>query len=329
MEHVASVAQTLDVANAVYRVPESLRDKSGFLCLSQLQSSTDGAQVSGQALVVRSDLGTDRFGHTFLQLTLRGVDRGLLEARWWRYPYPADRRPHIGEVYLFEGRIDRYNGTPQLTLANIRRAEDVDVAAFYPSTRRSREELCAELDTLLSTVAPDVAAVVRITLSGDLYERFCEWPAAQRHHGAVRHGLLAHSIRVAVMVEQLAAAYGPEGIAYDRDIAIAAALLHDVGKVDTLPSVVGASPSEEALRVDHVTRSVLLVRDAAFRAEPCIADERLAALLHAILAHHGRKEWGAPVEPLSVEAWLVHLADLAEARLWKWSTEEEHASVSS
>lgn len=328
VEQSTSAVQTLHAGDADDQMRELLHDAASFLSLTRLQAAQDDTPAEGRALVVRSDLGTDRLGHPFLQLTLRGIDRALIEARWWRYPYPADRRPHIGEVYRFEGRIDRYNGAVQLSVANIRRAEDVDVAAFYPSTRRTREELCAELDALLSTLAPDVAAIVRATLSGDLYERFCEWPAAQRHHGAVRHGLLAHSIRVAVMVEQLAAAYGPEGIAYDRDIALAAALLHDVGKVDTLPSVIGAPSSEEALRVDHVTRSVLLARDAAYRTEPGIADERLNALLHAILAHHGRKEWGAPVEPLSVEAWLVHLADLAEARLWKWSAEEEHSTPS-
>ncbi|MGH3630624.1 MAG: hypothetical protein ACRDRL_24690, partial [Sciscionella sp.] len=49
---------------------------------------------------------------------------------------------------------------------------------------------------------------------------------------------------------------------------------------------------------------------------------RLDNLLHAILAHHGRQEWGAACEPHTVEAWLVHLADLAESRLWAFSNEK-------
>lgn len=92
-----------------------------------------------------------------------------------------------------------------------------------------------------------------------------------------------------------------------------------MGKVYTLPAIAGSAPPEGADHFDHVTRGVLLVREATGRTEPAVGEARLDALLHAILAHHGRKEWGAPVEPATLEAWLVHLADLAEARLWEWS----------
>jgi hypothetical protein len=58
-------------------------------------------------------------------------------------------------------------------------------------------------------------------------------------------------------------------------------------------------------------------------AEPAVAPSRLAALTHAVLAQHRRREWQAPVELQTVEAWVVHVADLVELRLWKWSTEEQ------
>lgn len=106
---------------------------------------------------------------------------------------------------------------------------------------------------------------------------------------------------------------------HDAELVSAACLLHDVGKVYTLPAIAGSAPPEGADHFDHVTRGVLLVREATGRTEPAVGEARLDALLHAILAHHGRKEWGAPVEPATLEAWLVHLADLAEARLWEWS----------
>ena len=34
---------------------------------------------------------------------------------------------------------------------------------------------------------------------------------------------------------------------------------------------------------------------------------------HCILAHHGRKEWGSPVEPATASAKIVHLADVMSA----------------
>jgi len=39
------------------------------------------------------------------------------------------------------------------------------------------------------------------------------------------------------------------------------------------------------------------------------------AVLHCILSHHGRREWGSAVAPSSREAWLVHLADMKSARM--------------
>jgi 3'-5' exoribonuclease len=92
--------------------------------------------------------------------------------------------------------------------------------------------------------------------------------------------------------------------------------------VHTLPAIAGAALPEEASSIDHITQGVLMVRAAAVQAEPAVHPARLSSLTHIILAHHGRQEWGSPVEPQSVEAWLVHLADLAESRLWEWSTEE-------
>jgi 3'-5' exoribonuclease len=38
-------------------------------------------------------------------------------------------------------------------------------------------------------------------------------------------------------------------------------------------------------------------------------------LLHIILAHHGTKEFGSPNSPTTIEALIVHLADMTEAKL--------------
>lgn len=35
---------------------------------------------------------------------------------------------------------------------------------------------------------------------------------------------------------------------------------------------------------------------------------------HCILSHHGRQEWGSPIEPRTFEALILHTADLMSAR---------------
>lgn len=283
-------------------------------------TATTGA--CDQVLVVRSEAAHDRHGHPYLRLSLRTQDGRLVEARWWRYPYPLDHRPRVGQVCRVWGELDQFRGRPQLRVQTMRPAPDVLVAAFVGSAALPVEVLRTELDARIAQLDHALAAVVRTVLSGEVYERFCVWPASHARHGAVRHGLLDHSLRVAVLAKQLAGAYqGQTALGVDADLVTAACLLHDVGKVYTLPELPGAALPEAALDADHVTRSALLVQAAAAQvhAEARLAPERLEALMHAILAHHGRREWSAPVEPHTTEAWLVHLADYAESRLAAFS----------
>lgn len=300
---------------------EKAHGVEALLSLAAITQEKSGAQIVGAGLIQRSSLKTDRAGHSYAALTVLCADGGTIEARWWRYPYAAEACPEQGTVWRLSGQMDVFQGTPQLRLAAATAAPEIDIGLFARAARRPLSELQSELERLIDDAGAELAPLVRAVLSGEAYERFCAWPAAQSHHGAVRHGLLAHSIRVARLAQGLADAYGLDMLTHDHELVIAAALLHDVGKVWTLPRIAGGPMPEQARQLDHVTVGVLMTRSAAERLTPGVSDTRLTALLHAILAHHGTREWGAQVEPHSVEAWLTHLADLAEARLWEWSAE--------
>lgn len=293
-----------------------------LLTRAMLEQPGPEQRLDGCALVLRSEAAVDRTGHTYLSLVLRGADGRPIDARWWRYPYPPERRPQVGQVCWFAGLPDRYGGEVQLRILEGKPAADIDITRFARTTRRSREELETELAELLATLDDAMHALVQSVLSGEVGERFRTWPAAQLRHGAVRQGLFAHSVRVARIALAIARAYGEPGLAYDAALVTAACLLHDIGKVYTLPSVAGAALPDRAQLYDHVTMGIVLIHEATRRCDPPLAPRRAEALFHAVLAHHGRKEWGAPVEPATLEAWLVHLADFTEARLWDWADEE-------
>ena len=57
---------------------------------------------------------------------------------------------------------------------------------------------------------------------------------------------------------------------------------------------------------------------------PCTETER-RILLHLILAHHGRLEWGSPVLPLTLEAEILHWADNASAKATSFADALSHA----
>lgn len=320
MEPVLIGASALSSDGADFGSEDALGG-DGLLYFAAISQAKAGAEIVGAGLIQRAAVKADRNGYFYLALTARCADGGLIEARWWRYPHAVARCPQEGTVWRLTGQVDTFQGLPQLRVTGADPAPDVDITLFARAAQRPLGELREELEALIEEAGAELAPLVWAVLSGETYERFCVWPAAQSHHGAVRHGLLAHSIRVARLAQQLAAGYGPGKLAFDGELVIAASLLHDVGKVWTLPRIAGGPMPEEAREVDHVTRNVLAIQVAAERLSPKVSVARLAVLTHAVLAHHGQREWGAPVEPHSVEAWLVHLADYAEARLWEWSEE--------
>lgn len=132
-----------------------------------------------------------------------------------------------------------------------------------------------------------------------------ESPGGRSHHHAYPGGLVQHTLattRLALalcdLVEQV---YGGE---VNRDVVIAAALLHDIMKAPCYAERENGtymlSPLGE--RLDHVT---LAVEELARRGFPL-------EVLHAVAAHHAEH---GPISPKTIEALIVHIADQADSKL--------------
>ena len=138
-----------------------------------------------------------------------------------------------------------------------------------------------------------------------VWRRFRVAPAAKHYHQAYRHGLLDHTVSVAQAVSA-AASYFP-GI--DRDVAVAGALLHDIGKTQAYNDDPLAIDLTDAGRLQgEIPLGYYLVRrqiEAIDGFEPELAQ----AILHIVLSHHGTLENGSPVVPATREATLVHSLD--------------------
>ena len=96
---------------------------------------------------------------------------------------------------------------------------------------------------------------------------------------------------------------------------VAATILHDIGKLRELEyHPVEAKYTKEGCLIGHVLMGRDLVRDAARKIEG-FPEETLLLLEHAILAHHGKREFGAPIVPQTLEALLVSFVDDLDAKM--------------
>ncbi len=87
------------------------------------------------------------------------------------------------------------------------------------------------------------------------------------------------------------------------DLLIAGAILHDIGKIYCYDyKQQNIDITEIFLKHEHIIQGVKLV--AQF-----IKSNKIDSILHIIASHHNLKEWGSPVKPNSIEAWIIHYAD--------------------
>jgi len=149
---------------------------------------------------------------------------------------------------------------------------------------------------------------------------FSEAPASIQLHSAAVGGLLHHTLNVAELTIRACELHAE----LDRDLVLAGALLHDIGKVQSFKVTSNISQTEEGNLLGHITigDQELMRRVSGLANFPPLTASKIR---HILLSHHGRKEWGSPVEPMFPEALLVHEADDLDAKLDNMITKRSEA----
>jgi 3'-5' exoribonuclease len=281
-----------------------------------LKELEDGQRVKGIYAVRERELRRKRNGEPWLRLVL-GDASGGAEAVAWEdaealYALAAPGTAvEVGGVFEMSERWGA-----KIKLAGLREAAagEYDPDDLAAESEVSFEDLEGKLRQLLETVQEPQLRELLDRFFGErseIWARFRDAPAAKVYHQAYRHGLLEHTVSVAQAVS--AAANFFPGI--DREVAVAGALLHDIGKTEAYnddPLAIdltdaGRLQGEIPLGYYKVRREIEKIPGF----DPSLAQ----AVLHIILSHHGSLEHGSPVVPATREAVLVHMIDNLGGRL--------------
>jgi 3'-5' exoribonuclease len=96
---------------------------------------------------------------------------------------------------------------------------------------------------------------------------------------------------------------------------LAGVILHDIGKLQELAYDSGTiGYTREGNLVGHIALGLVLVREAASGISGFPLELR-TQLEHLVLSHHGSREHGSPVEPKTVEAFILASVDELDARI--------------
>ena len=234
--------------------------------------------VEGHFAVARKQRLRTRGGSPYLALEL--VDpSGRIEARVWNDVDLLDRRFAEGDAVRVLGRVERFRDRLQLEVRSLEPSE-TDPSSLVPEARRDVEELDGFFDFLAAEIAHRGlrSLVGTFVTDAEFRARQRILPATVEGHHAWAGGLLEHTVSVASLCRD-AAQLHPR---LRTDLLLAAALLHDCGRVRELDGGPLFLPTPEGKLLGHVHLGVRLIEEQARGLEPSV----LAELVHAVSAHH-------------------------------------------
>jgi 3'-5' exoribonuclease len=221
-----------------------------------------------------------RAGTPYLALELRDKT-GTIAARVFRDADVLAGRFERGDLVRVAGRVERFRDELQIEVRAIARAEGADPAAFLPVAYRDLDELDGFLEHLAREVHDPAYRELLDRLLGDAALR-AEWrraPCTRNGHHAYLGGLLEHTVAVATLALETCQLH----VRLNSDLLITAAIVHDLGKTREFTYGAEIGLTEEGRLLGHVALGQRLLDERGAG----LPQDRLLALSHCVLTHHG------------------------------------------
>jgi 3'-5' exoribonuclease len=268
----------------------------------------------GFFLCVRKDVRTGRSGE-YLSILLQDTS-GEIRAKVFQDVEASKLEFDAGEFVKIQAKGNSFNQQLELIVDKIRRVmPDRDAAEGFKEEEcircapRPAEEMWQELLDRIASVGDAHVRALLTSLTAEHAAKLKVWPAARQIHHAYRSGLLEHVLNLIEAGAFLAGRYGAR-----RDLVIAGAILHDIGKLEELSYDLSTDYTVEGNLIGHIAIGARMARDA-MRAIPDFPPALATEIEHLILSHHGAKDLGSPVEPMTIEAVILSTVDDFDAKM--------------
>ena len=239
---------------------------------------------------------------------------GRISARMWDATQAVYEQFAVDDFVHVKGRVEQYRNDLQVSVKSLSKPdlEKLRLRDFLPQSGRDPKEMEARLREILGTVQDeDYRRLIDAFLADEaLCAGLRTAPAAIVNHHAYLGGLLEHTLSMAELAIAVADRY-PE---LRRDILLTGVLFHDIGKTREILYKRTFQFSQGGNLVGHLTQGTLMVHEIA-RGLEGFPEEKLNVVTHLILSHHGTREFGSPVLPMTAEAFALHHIDNLDAKM--------------
>lgn len=288
--------------------------------IADLASFEEGRLFDTFFLVLAKQQRTTKTNKPYLNLIF--CDRsGQLEGRVWEINDPRIAREfERGDIVKVRGCVSRFDDRLQMKVEQLRVAApaEADKSDLMPATTYDVAALWAKLTAFVDSFTdPDLKLLITTVLEDpQVSAAYREAPAAKQLHHAWLGGLLEHVVSLLTLADRVA----PHYPMVHRDLLMTGVILHDIGKIKELAWDIGFEYTLEGMLLGHIQIGAAMAERAMDRL-PNFPPKLKTLVLHLILSHHGKLEFGSPKLPMTPEALALSFIDDLDAKMQAMASE--------
>ncbi len=265
--------------------------------------------ISTTFLVKSKELRNKKTGGQFALITFSDKT-GDIVGQWWDNFEEAIDTFDRDDIVFARGLVTVYRNHLQLSIHRMRLCQEHEYSLtdYFPTTKYNVDEMFSELMAIIGEFKNEHLRRLLQSIFADesTAQKFKKAPAAKTMHHPYLGGLLEHSLSLVKLCRKVGEHY--HGI--DIDLLQTGAVLHDFGKIDELAYERAFGYTNDGQMIGHLVMETIMVSDH-IKDIPGFPDDLRRHLLHMLLTHHGKLEYGSPKLPSTPESlMLAYLDDL-------------------
>jgi 3'-5' exoribonuclease len=259
--------------------------------------------------------GMGKNGRTFLSLLI-GDKTGHIDARVWDRVDEISELFEIGDVVKIKGQIQVYLNRKQVIIHKLEKPDQTQFKKddyVIEGVKIDVHALYSELIAIANQIeSPPIKQLILDSLQDEeIKSLLLKAPAAKSIHHAKSGGLIEHIVSICKVMKMMVGHYDY----LNYDLLVFGAIFHDLGKVWELEIVRDQIQySHKGRMLGHMQLACELIDKKSQRILGFPEDLR-EILKHIVLSHHGKLEYGSPVRPYIMEAFVVASIDELDSKM--------------
>jgi 3'-5' exoribonuclease len=279
--------------------------------------ATDSGSPVNSCFIVKYKRPLQKYKNGFRFVVSLADKSGEIELTYWGgHNKAAVKAVYVsfgeGDIVYVSGFVDNYLNKKRISVnepggeIRLANSDEYEFNDFLPTTNQDIEKMWNEIIEIKESFAnPHLKGLLDAFFSDEIFVgKFKKAPAAIYIHHACIGGLLEHTREVLRYCETAVDIHP----SLARELLFTGAILHDIGKIEEFNVSSSIKQSKKGMLFGHTFIGVELMLEKISELSdfPQLLRDKL---IHMILSHHGKSEYGAGQKPKFPEAAALHYAD--------------------